>query len=67
MPLHDSLSELALHLSCSAAACGSSPARQVLGTKGKIGYLIAEIDTENYDEAKAKMLDLPNSIRIRIL
>eukprot|EP00474_Spongospora_subterranea_P001249 CRZ01707.1 hypothetical protein [Spongospora subterranea] len=40
---------------------------QVLGTHGKIGYMICQIDSEIAQEVYSKIAALPNSIRTRII
>jgi D-3-phosphoglycerate dehydrogenase len=42
-------------------------AAQVLGTRGPIGYLIADIDTHVATEVRDKVQALPSSIRTRVI
>eukprot|EP00475_Leptophrys_vorax_P015922 TRINITY_DN2230_c0_g1_i1.p1 TRINITY_DN2230_c0_g1~~TRINITY_DN2230_c0_g1_i1.p1 ORF type:complete len:438 (+),score=135.43 TRINITY_DN2230_c0_g1_i1:77-1315(+) len=40
---------------------------QVLGTKGAIGYFMANVESSVSDEAKEKLSELPNTIKCRVL
>jgi D-3-phosphoglycerate dehydrogenase len=40
---------------------------QVLGTKGPIGYFMANVESTVSNEAKSKLMELENSIKSRVL
>ena len=46
---------------------GANVAAQFLQTRGEVGYVVIDVDTASSDEALAALLDVPGTIRARVL
>lgn len=49
------------------SSVGANVEAQYLQTRGEIGYVVTDVDTETSDEALAALRDVPGTIRTRVL
>ena len=49
------------------SATGTNVAAQYLQTRGDVGYVVIDVDTASSDEALANLLEVPGTIRARVL
>ena len=49
------------------SATGTNVSAQYLQTRGEVGYVVIDVDTASSDEALANLLEVPGTIRARVL
>lgn len=65
--IHENVPGVLSSINAVFSEIGANVAAQHLQTRGEIGYVVLDVDTGSSDEALARILEVPGTIRARVL